>query len=155
MEKMVRKASDNKYFHKDFHVGMSLGLDYVSEMYGDEAVIEYLEQYTRSYHKPLIEAVKKQGLKALEDYFRKLYETEEAPEVISFERSGDELIIVIKKCPVIKYIKSQGKKVSHMFIETTDTVNRTLVEGTPYAFELVSYDKETGKSRQRFYKKEA
>ena len=155
MEKMVRKAADNKYFHRDFHVGMSLGLDYVSERYGDEAVIEYLEQYTKSYHKPLMEAVKKEGLKALEDYFLKLYETEEASDVITLERSGDELVIDIKECPVVKYIKSQGKKVSHMFIETTDTVNRTLVEGSPYAFELVSYDKQSGKSRQRFYKKEA
>jgi hypothetical protein len=154
MEKMVRKASDNKYFHRDFHVGLNLGIEYIAEIYGDDAVIEYLEEYTRVYHKPLIEAIKKQGLAAIEDYFTRLYEIEEAPEVISFSRNENELIIEISECPVIKYIKSQGKGISHLFIETTNTVNKTLVEGTPYAFEMISFDNETGKSRHRFYKKE-
>lgn len=153
MEKMVRKASDNKYYHRDFHVGLNFGIDYLAELYGDDAVVEYLEDYTRTYHKPLIEAIKKDGLDALEEYFRKLYEMEEASEVITFEQSEDELIIFIKECPVIKYIKSRGEKISHMFVETTNTVNRVLVEDTPYAFEMISFDEESGKSRQRFYKK--
>ena len=154
MEKMVRKVSDNKYFHRHFHVGLSFGLDYIAELYGEDAVKEYLQQYTRVYHKPLIEKIKKDGLDALQDYFKWLYEIEEAPEVISFERDGGELIIEIEKCPVIEYIKDEGEKVSPYFIETTNTVNKTLVEDTPYAFEMISFDKETGKSRQRFYKME-
>ncbi len=155
MEKMVRKASDNKYFHRDFHIGLNLGIDYIAEIYGDDAVIDYLEEYTRVFHKPLTQAIKIQGLAAIEDYFTKLYELEEASEVISFVRNEDELIIDITECPVIKYIKGQGKEISHMFIETTNTVNRTMVEGTPFAFEMLSFDTQTGKSRQRFYKKEA
>ena len=152
---MVRKASDNKYFHRHFHVGLSFGLGYLAQQYGDDAVAEYLEQYTRVYHKPLIGKIKKDGLDALQEYFTWLYEAEEAPEVISFEKNDDELIIDIEKCPVIEYIKSEGEKVSDYFIETTNTVNKTLVEDTPYAFEMISFDKQTGKSRQRFYKREA
>ncbi len=155
MEKMVRKASDNKYFHRHFHVGLNLGIDYIAELFGEDAVKEYLAQYTRVYHKPLIEKIKKDGLNALREYFVWLYTIEEAPEVISFEAGDDELIIDIEKCPVIEYIKSEGEKTSPFFIETTNTINKTLVEDTPYAFKMISYDKQTGKSRQRFYKKEA
>ena len=97
MEKMVRKASDNKYLHKDFHIGLNFGIGYIAKLHGDDAVIEYLKEYARVFHKPLREDVSKRGLAALEDYFRKQYETEEAADDITFERSEDELRISIKE----------------------------------------------------------
>lgn len=153
MERMVRKAADNKYLHKDFHCGLNLGIDYIAKLYGDEAIVEYLTEYARVFHKPLIEAVKKEGLKALEDYFTKLYETEEAIDDIKMTRSDNELVIEIEKCPAIMHIKKQGGEICDTFVETTNTVNKTIVEDTPFEFELVSFDKETGKSNQRFYRK--
>ena len=155
MEKMERKASDNKYLHKDFHVGLNFGIGYIAKLHGDDAVVEDLKEYAKVFHKPLQEDVKKRGFAALEDYFSKQYETEEAAGDITFESSEGELKIYIKKCPAITHIKKTGGEIAPMFVETTRTVNETIVEGTPYAFELISFDIETGASEQRFYEKEA
>jgi len=155
MEKMERKASDNKYLHKDFHIGLNFGIGYIAKLHGDSAVVVYLREYASVFHKPLKDAVAQYGLVALEDYFRKLYETEEAADDILFERSEDELKIFIEKCPAITHIRKSGNEIAPMFIETTRTVNEEIVQGSPYAFELISFDIDTGKSEQRFYKKEA
>ena len=153
MEKMVRKASDNKYLHRDFHTGLNFGIDYIAKLYGEDAVIEYLVDYARVFHKPLTQAVKEKGLSALEDYFRKLYETEEAIDDVTFESGADELIIDIKKCPAVSHITKQGNKMSDMFVETARTVYKTVVEETEFGYEMLFYDKETGKSKQRFFRK--
>ena len=155
MEKMVRKASDNKYLHRDFHIGLNFGIGYIAKLHGEPAVIEYLKEYAKVFHKPLTDDVKKRGLAALLDYFTKQYETEEAASDISFESSENELKIYIKKCPAITHIRKTGNEIEPMYVETTRTVNETIVEGTRYAFELISFDIDTGKSEQRFYKREA
>jgi len=56
MEKLFidRKASDNKYLHRDFHVSADNGITYVGKKYGDEAVKEYLTQYAKSFYKLLV-----------------------------------------------------------------------------------------------------
>ena len=35
---MDRRAADNKYLHRDFHVSGDLGIQYVGERYGDNGV---------------------------------------------------------------------------------------------------------------------
>lgn len=56
-EVMERKASDNKYLHKDFHNIMNLGIEYIHEKYGEESVREYLIQFASSYYAPLKSAI--------------------------------------------------------------------------------------------------
>ena len=87
MEKLFieKKASDNKYLHRDFFVTGDIGIAYVGETYGDEAVQEYLQQYAKSYYKLLAEDVKKNGLVSLKEYFENVYEKEEWSEYISAE----------------------------------------------------------------------
>ena len=36
MLQMERKASDNKYLHKDFHVTLDLGITYIGEHFGGD-----------------------------------------------------------------------------------------------------------------------
>ena len=49
-EKLVidKNAADNEYFHRDFHISGDRGVRYVGENYGDDAVIEYLEKFTKA-----------------------------------------------------------------------------------------------------------
>ena len=49
-EKIRRMASDNEYLHKDFHMALNNGLDFLEERYGKKAVVEYLEDFTKEYH---------------------------------------------------------------------------------------------------------
>lgn len=150
-EVMVRKASDNEYLHKDFHLSMNRGIDYLHRIYGDQAVREYLIRFAKKYHKPLIEDLEKRGLIALKEYFENIYKTEGTKAEISFNE--DELIISIDSCPAIEHINKNKVKVAELFYETTKTVNEALCEGTPYSAELIGYNPETGGGKQRFYRR--
>jgi len=154
MEQMIRHASDNKYLHRDFHGIMNLGIEYLQEQFGNDSVIEYLQQYTKVFHKPLIDKINAQGLSALEEYLKNIFEIEEAPDDISFEKADGELTVKIAKCPAVTHIVKSGLTPADMFIETTRTINQTLADETGYAYELISYDEQTGASVQRFYSKE-
>jgi len=150
---MVRKASDNKYLHRHFHNLMNLGLEYLREHYGEEAVREYLRQFACAFYAPLKQRLIQCGLGELAEHFRKIYEAEEAAKDIALEYTPDELVVQIRRCPAIMQLRRTGEVPSPMFFETTLTVNRALCEGTPYAFELVYYDDAEGASTQRFYRK--
>ena len=71
------KASDNAYLHKDFHGAMSYAISYLDAHYGDAGIKEYLEQVAKNAYSPLIEAVKQEGLSAIEKHLRKIFELEQ------------------------------------------------------------------------------
>jgi len=150
-EVMKREASDNVYLHKDFHGALSAGIDYMEQHYGAEAVREYLREFTVTFYAPLIEEVKKRGLAALKEHFEKIYKIEGGE--IEITCSEDELVLKVKACPAVKHMREHGYPVAGLFHETTKTVNEALCEDTPFAAELVEYDKQTGQSVQRFYRR--
>ena len=45
---MRRKASDNEYLHKDFHIALNNALVYLDEKFGRSSVKEYLEVFCGS-----------------------------------------------------------------------------------------------------------
>lgn len=145
---MRRKASDNEYFHKDFHGVLSGGIEYLHVNYGEQAVREYLRQFARSFHAPLTRAIRERGLIALEEHFAKLYELEGG--TIHITRSEDELVLEVDACPAVTHMRQEGYHVARLFHETTKTVNEAICEGTPFEAELVQYDDQTGRGIQRF-----
>ena len=149
---MRREASDNVYLHKDFNGALSVGIDYLQENFGEEAVREYLRDFTNAYFAPLKEEIKQRGLAPLKEYFEELYDKEGGEVQITI--SDDELIIRVAACPAVTHMRQHDYPVAQMFLETTRTVNETLVEGTDFAVELVEYDDETGRSVQRFYRRQ-
>ena len=151
-EIMVRHASDNEYLHKDFHGALSAGLEYLHERYGEESVREYLRQFTKAFYAPLIRKLKESGLGVLKEYYEKKYEIEGGEAAFSF--TSDELVISAKFCPAVMHMKKHGYPVARLFHETTKTVNEALCDGTEYAAELVEYDAETGRSVQRFFRRQ-
>ena len=149
---MHRKASDNQYLHQDFHGALSAGIEYLHEKYGEDAVREYLWQFARLFYAPLTEALEKRGLVALEEHFREIYDLEGG--VVRFVLSEDELRIEVDACPAVTHMRGQGYPVARLFHETTNTVNRAICDGTPFAAELIEYDELTGRGIQRFYRRE-
>ena len=149
---MRREASDNVYLHRDFHGTLSRGIGYLHENFGEEAVREYLREFTNGYFAPLKEEIKQRGLPALKEYFEDLYEKEGGDAEITL--SDDELSIRVAACPAVTHMRQQGYQVANMFYETTKTVNEALVADTDFAAELVEYDDETGRSVQRFYRRQ-
>ena len=147
-EVMRRQASDNEYLHKDFHGALSAGIDYLHQHYGEQAVREYLRQFTNVFYAPLKNEIKKRGLEALQEYFVKIYGIEGGE--INIEISENEIKLSIEACPAVTHMRKQGYAVSSLFYETTKTVNETICEGTDFTAELVEYDEQTGRSIQKF-----
>ncbi len=152
-EVMTRQASDNEYLHKDFHGALSAGIDYVAELYGPEAVREYLRDFATGYYAPLRKDLAQRGLAALKDYFENLYETEGGEAEITC--SEDELVVRVEACPAVAHMRANGQPVADMFDETTRTVNEAICEGSPFQAELIDYDPQTGRGVQRFTRRTA
>ena len=150
-EVIKRSASDNEYLHKDFHGALSVGLDYIATQFGEDAVREYLHEFGKSYYSPLKKDLIERGLVAVEEHFTEVYNDESAEFEISLYE--DELQIDVAACPAVMHMREKNYTVSPRFIETTRTVNQAICEGTPFAFELLEYDEQTGKSVQRFYRR--
>ncbi len=150
-EIMDREASDNEYLHRDFHISMNVGLEFLRENYGNDGVIDYLEKFAENYYSPLTTGLKDLGLSVLRDHIKNIYDVEKADVNIDF--TEDEMIVKIEECPALKHFNRMNVKPSPMYVHTTKTVYETICKGTPFVFELIEYDEKTGKSIQRFYRR--
>lgn len=148
---MSRKASDNKYLHKDFHQSMNLLLTYVYNNFGKKKLIQYLMQYAEAYYKPLNEEMKSGEIEVLEKYFIDIYKKEEWP--VEIEKDNNCLTIVQNACPGITQIKSMGGIPCPHYRETYDTVYTTLCTNTPFEYTLEHFNDETGACKQIFKRK--
>ena len=151
-EVMRRRASDNEYLHKDFHGVLSEGIKYIDDRYGEEAVREYLRGFASSFYAPLVSDIKERGLMALKERLEEIYKAEGAR--VETALSGDELLVTVEACPAVMHMREQGYRVARLFRETTSTVSDALCEGTPFSAELVEYDEQTGRSVQRFRRRQ-
>lgn len=151
-EKLVMdvKASENEYFHRDFHISGMRGLEYVGKKYGDEAVREYLTRFAKAYYAPLAERVKMNGLRALREHIETIYALEKAPDNVNCELSDTELTVNVSECPGVKYIRDSGNDPTKWYIELTKTVNNVIAEMCGLNFVLLFYDESTGATQYRF-----
>lgn len=149
-EIMDRKAAQNEYFHKDFHVSMNRGIHYLGEHYGLRAVKEYLTRYTKNVCRAAIEATKAQGLVALQGQISGTYEKEKALDVLTMECTPSQLTVRISACPAVTHLKATGREVSPWFRYTTEVVMAVLAESAGLSFTMDAYDEETGAAQYHF-----
>ena len=149
---MERRAADNKYLHRDFHVTADIGISYVGEHFGDEGVKEYMVQYAKSFYSRLANEVKSVGLSAIDSYLHDIFRREEREDYIETKLTERELLVKIKRCPAIEFMKTEaGHTPSVWYGETTKTVYPVLAEMAGLGFELISYDEEWGAAEYRFF----
>lgn len=151
-EIMDRKASDNEYFHRDFHSSLNNGMEYVGEKYGAEVLKDYLQTFTRHVYAPVIQAIAEKGIKAIEEKIADTYHKEKADDVLEITYSGDTMKVAVAYCPGVKHLRSTGRDVSKWYRYSTDYVMETLAEAAGYSFTMDSYDEETGKANYHFDK---
>ena len=145
-----RKASDNEYLHKDFHGALSGGIEYLHKNYGEQAVRDYLRRFAMTFYVPLKESIKARGLIALKEHWENIYKIEGGK--IEIELSDNEMILKVSACPAVMHMRQHSYPVAELYHETTKTVNEAICEGTGFAAELLTYEAETGRSVQRFYR---
>lgn len=151
-EIMNRKAFQNEYFHRDFHSSMNMGIEYVGENYGIEAVREYLTTYTNHVYGPVIEALKEKGLVALEEKIRDTYHKEKADDALTVERTEDSMTVTIAYCPAVRHLHATGRVVSKWYRYTTEVVMEVLAAHAGLHFTMNSYDEQTGAAVYTFKK---
>jgi len=150
---MERKASDNEYFHRDFHISGERGLRYLGENYGTRDVCGYLTRFAKAYYQPLIEKIRKNGLVELKKHIEEIYAVEKASQNVKCILTESELRVSISECPAVKYMKESGYEPSGWYIEETRTVKGVIAEESGYGFEMISYNAENGAAEYRFFKK--
>ena len=149
---MDRKASDNEYFHRDFHSSMNMGMHYVGENYGLEAVKEYLTKYTKNVYKPVIAAMQEKGLAAIAEKIADTYAKEKAEDAVSIENNGDTLTVTVAYCPAVKHLHATGRDVSPWYRYSTEVVMDVLAAEGGFTFTMDSYDEATGAAKYHFTK---
>ena len=138
------KTEDNKYLHRDFHLLGDNAIKYCGDKYGTDAAKEFLVDYVKNYYAPRIKEVKAGGLRALSAWIEKVYETEEASELLHTELLGNKLTVTIDKSPVIEYMHSLGQEPSEYYIEETRTLYATIAAECGLSFELEYYNEDGG-----------
>jgi hypothetical protein len=149
---MKRDASDNKYLHKDFHLSMNIILTYIFKNFGREELVNYLKQYSEAWFWPLNRQLQKGDITPLVGYFKDIYSKEEW--LVKIRHGNDFIEIEQESCPGISYIRSKGDIPCPYYYETYKTVYGTLCENTPFTYELVYFDEESGACRQLIKRKE-
>lgn len=151
-EIMERSASDNEYFHRDFHSIMNMGIEYLGSKYGITAVKEYLEIFTNNVYRKEIENIKENGFLAIKDKIKDTYIKEKAEDAVSFDLTDNMLNISVKFCPAVRHLKATGRKVSSWYRYTTEFVMHELAKAGGFTFIMKSYDEENGACEYSFIK---
>jgi len=138
------KREGKKYLHRDFHLSGDLALKYCGDNFGDDEVIGFITSYVKNYYSPVIAKIKENGLPFLKEWIEKVYETEEASEVLHTELKENELTVTIDKSPVIEYMRSLNQEPSKYYIEETRTLYDVIAQESGLKFTLVYYNDDGG-----------
>ena len=146
------RASDNEYFHRDFHSGMNNGCEYVGSRFGEEELVAYLTRYTKNVYKPVFAAIKEKGLKAIEEKILDTYALEKYPEAVKTTLDDTGLLVEVAFCPAVKHLRATGRDMSKWYPYSTTVVMESLAKAAGVTFVMDAYDHETGAARYRFVK---
>ncbi len=147
---MDRRASDNEYFHRDFHSSMNNGVQYLGEKYGTGDVVEYLTRFTNNVYKKNIEEIKVRGVDAILDKIRDTYAKEKAEDALEITNDGAKTVVTIKYCPAVKHLLATGRTMSPWYRYTTEVVMDIFAKAGGLTFTMESYDEATGAARYSF-----
>ena len=104
--------------------------------------MEFLTAYTKGYYSPIIDSIKCGGLATVKEWIDRVYEIEEASELLHTSIEGNKLTVTIDKSPVIAYMASLNQKPSKYYIEETRTMYKVVAEESGLSFELHYYNED-------------
>ena len=152
VRRMDKRASENKYLHRDFHISADKGLRYVAEKYGDDGVKEYLQTFAARYYAPLIGDIKSNGLSAVAEHLKSVYFIEEAPDALELSLTDNRLDVHVLYSPAIRYMNKACYTPSRWYAEQTRTVFGTVADLASISFVMTAYNEKTGEAEYSFSK---
>ena len=150
---MERDASDNEYFHRDFHSSMNMGIEYLGKKGGLAEVNAYIDRYVKNVYKRELSRIRENGLDALKDIIFSTYEKEKATDAVAFEEKEGSLTVRVAYCPAVKHLTETGRTVSSYYRYTTESVMAIYAKEADLDFTMISYDEETGAAAYKFEKR--
>lgn len=148
------RASDNEYFHKDFHIALNYGIEYLYKNFGEDAVVEYLIQFANNYHTPLKKTLSTIGLPAIKKHYEKIFKIERATYDMNFSKDNSELTIHLHASTAVMYIKKNGHLIAPAYEKTVSIVNQEICRNTPYDCKLIEYKQDNGAYKIHFFKRD-
>lgn len=149
---MDRKASDNEYFHRDFHSSLNMGVDYLGKKYGLDVLKGYLRRYTKNVVMPQLVG-KGEPLSVIGAWIADTYKKEKAEEDVRITLDRGTLTVKVSKCPAVTHLHDTGRVVSSWYRYTTETVMETVASECGLDFTMVAYDDNSGAAEYRFSEK--
>lgn len=146
------RASENEYFHRDFHSSMNMGIEYLGRFHGQKDVEAFLRQYTVNVYGKVISDSKTRGLQAIAEKISDTYRKEKAADAAELKLEEDSLHVHIRYCPAVKHLHETGRTVSEWYPMTTETVMSELAMHAGLQFRMVHYDDATGEAQYFFAK---
>ena len=147
---MDRRASDNEYFHRDFHSSMNMGIHYLGEKYGEAVATDYLNTYTENVYGKLIRDIEEKGLSSIAEKIEDTYKKEKCEDAVKLEMKDGKLVVNVNYCPAVQHLRKTGREVSPWYVYTTTVVMQRLAKAAAKEFELISYNEETGAAIYEF-----
>lgn len=133
--------------HKDFHGALSYGLQFLDENCGEDGRNAFLAGLADSVYKPLVEDMRRRGLRALRDHWRQVFELEEGE--IELREDDESLELHVPRCPAIAHMKAHDYAIASSYCEHTRIVNEAVCRAAGFE-STVEYDQENGRCVQRF-----
>ena len=137
--------------HKDFHGYHNFILRHVEMRYGREFMVEGLRRIGQNVYSPVAERLAREGLAYFAEYWKDIFDLEGGEYEIALQ--DDRLVLTVKKCPALCYIRGKNWPVAGAFCEHTRIINEEICRTAGYRCS-VEYDQEKGSCVQTFWKEE-
>jgi hypothetical protein len=116
--------------HLDFHRTLNGTIAYLRKTHGQGFVDEVFRRTARDVYRAIHEDLKRGDPEHLVRHWTWFFDREGGQ--CEIERSGDEIRLVVRRCPAIAYLKERGLEVDPGFCRGTAVMNDALAEGTPF-----------------------
>ncbi len=131
--------------HGDFYFTINATFYHFSDLGGEEALVAYWKALGRDYFKPLAVRFQAGGLTQIETYYRDYFAAEPGGDVVVERTDADTVVLDVRECPAIAWLRSSKEVETHpavhpLYCGHCRTINSTMLEKTPFEFELQGGD---------------
>lgn len=116
--------------HMDFHRSLNGTITYLRNTYGQDFVDEVFRRTARDVYRAIHEDLKRGNPEHLVEHWTYFFDREGGE--YDLQREGDDIRLVVRRCPAIAYLKTKGHPVDPAFCRGTVVMNEALAEGTPF-----------------------
>ena len=120
--------------HRDFHWSTSVGIHYLLENYGEEALREVLHETAVGVYRQMHEKLCAGDPSELLEFWRYYYGREGGE--WSLEETADGgAVLTVSGCPALRHLQKLGVEVDPVLCKATEILNNELVSGSPFSIE--------------------